>query len=1027
MINFREGRRGRLRQFLAVSSWLSVVNPDIPRPSERDIMKITPWCLLSVVCVAVLGGCSPKAPELPVCWKFSLSDSPIASEPDFDDSDWERVDVPHDWSILGPYDKSNPSGGQGGYLPTGIGWYRNGFELEAVDPDSKYLITFDGVFMNSRVWVNGESVGQRPYGYVSFYFDITDKLKPGDNSIAVRVDNAKAPNARWYPGCGMYGDVALIVKNKINFDQWGVFVTTPEVTGKRAAVAVEAALNNATATDRDAVIEFAVVDMQGRPVASCSRKVNMPAGKQVIAKPNLQVDNPSLWSPDSPYLYKLVTRIVIGGRVVDARETRFGIRSLKFDSQKGFFINGVPTKLKGVCEHSDGGLVGSAIPEKVLRRRLQILKDMGCNAIRVSHNPRRPIFYELCDEMGIMVIDEIFDGWWAKTSHDYGKHHFKKWWKIDVRDWVKRDRNHPCVVMYSIGNETGIKDRFNISGEIKKYDTTRPTTGGSLFYGVDVAGFNAPGGTPGILEKFHQDNPQKPVVLTEVPHTLQTRGFYRTLTWWRALGIARNVFPPYNDKQIFFDGHQRYSSSYDNCGVRITARTCWKRTKETPWIMGEFRWTGFDYLGEASFGGGKWPARIWNFGIIDLCGFPKDHYYFYQSQWTEKPMVHILPHWTHPGMGGVVIPVVAYSNCDQVELFLNGESLGKKPPRDLLDFVWRVPYQAGTLKAVGYRDNEAVATKVFKTAGDPARIELAADNVNMKAGARDISHMTTTIRDAAGNFVPWACNRIDYRIDGPVKLLGFDNGDPVDVTSHREMHRKTFNGLSLGIFQSTDKSGPVVITAAGILGRTAFAESTKVAVALDRIALGGKVDDAIFGITCSVNGSEPVEYTGPFELTASAVVKATITRGGAPFMQLQSKFTKAPPPRITDPRLVVGEDKKETFAGPRDKEVAGWWILKATQRGRGAVTKAGDRTFLFDPTGSVFTIDNTDKKAEKNLYGYWWYDYPDNASREPADSGGGKLFMFVTDQMCSMKLESQKAGKLVIKSRFRTWFFERKE
>ena len=978
--------------------------------------------LLLVVCIAVFSGCSAEPLEPTVGWKFSLSDSPLASESDFDDSTWETVEVPHDWSILGPYDKKNPSGGQGGYLPTGIGWYRKNFEIQAIDPNSQYLIMFDGVFMNGQVWVNGKNVGGRPYGYVSFYFDITDELKSGVNSLAVRVDNEKAPNARWYPGCGIYGDVTLIVKNKINFDQWGIFVTTPEITDKRATIAVTASLNNGTSADRDAVIESDIVDMQNRKVASARQKVNMPANQQVAVRPNLRVNNPSLWSPESPYLYKLVTKIVIAEKVVHDQEIKFGIRSLKFDSKTGFFLNGVSTKLKGVCEHSDGGLVGSAIPEKVLRRRLQILKDMGCNAIRVSHNPRRPIFYDLCDEMGIMVMDEIFDGWYAKTSHDYGKHHFKTWWKTDVRDWVKRDRNHPCVIMYSIGNETGITDKYNISGEIKKYDTTRPTTGGSLFYGVDVAGFNAPGGTPGILEKFHTENPQKPVVLTEVPHTLQTRGFYRTLTWWRALGIARNTFPPYNDKQIFFNGKMRYSSSYDNCGVRITARACWKRTKATPWIMGEFRWTGFDYLGEASFGGGKWPARIWNFGIIDLCGFPKDHYYFYQSQWTDKPMVHILPHWTHRAMGGVVIPVVAYSNCDEVELFLDGKSLGRKPPRDLLDFVWRVPYRAGTLKAVGYRNNKAVATKVVKAAGNPTEIKLTSDNVNMAAATRDIAHMTTTIKDANGNFVPWAGNRIDYKIDGPVKLLGFDNGDPLDVTTHRKTHRNTFNGLSLGIFQSTDNSGPVVITAAGILGRTLFPESTRIAVDLDRIALRGEIDDALFAITYSVNDSKPVEYAGPFELAESAVVKATITKNGKPFMNLQSEFTKGPLPKVTDPRLVVGKDEDEVFEGPNDKEIAGKWILKATKRGR-KITPAAERTFLFDPTGSVFTLDG----AEKNLYGYWWYDYPDDVLENPADSGVGKLFMYVTDQMCSMKLETQKAKKLVIKSRFRAWLFERKE
>lgn len=439
--------------------------------------------------------------------------------------------------------------------------------------------------------------------------------------------------------------------------------------------------------------------------------------------------------------------------------------------------------------------------------------------------------------------------------------------------------------------------------------------------------------------------------------------------------------------------------------------------------MGEFRWTGFDYLGEASFGGGKWPARIWNFGIIDLCGFPKDHYYFYQSQWTEAPMVHLLPHWTHPGMEGVVIPVVGYSNCDEVELFLNDKSLGRIPPRDLLDFVWRVPYEPGTLKAVGYRDNQAVATKFVHTSSTPTAIELSADNVNMNADKFDISHLTTTIKDAAGHFVPWANNRIEYKIDGPVKLLGFDNGDPVDVTSHRETYRKTFNGLSLGIFQSTDEEGGIEVTGGGILGRTLFEASTTVAIDVSRISLRGTPGDAAFDITYSINDSAFVQYVKPFELTASAVIKAVITKNGKPFMTLQSDFTKGPLPRITDPRLVTGKDDgDESFDGPRDKEVAGEWILKARQRSGGKLQDVADRVFLFDPSGSVFTLDGPEKK----LYGYWWYDYPDDVFENPADVGVGKLFMYVTDQMCSMRLVSQDAKKLVIKSRFSTWFFDRK-
>ncbi|MCF7955682.1 MAG: DUF4982 domain-containing protein [Phycisphaerae bacterium] len=989
-------------------------------------MKILFRFLLLVVCFALLSGCSAKPLEPTEGWKFSLSDPSRAMEPGFDDSKWEMVDVPHDWSILGPYDKKNPSGGQGGYLPTGVGWYRKNIQIDAVDPDSQYLILFDGVFMNSTVWVNGVKVGGRPYGYISFYFDITDELKSGVNSIAVKVDNEKAPNARWYPGCGIYGGVKLIVKNKISFDHWGIFVTTPQITNE--AVTVKATLNNGTVNDQFPVVKFSILDMQDKEIASASQGIELPANQQTVVNSDLKIGTQSLWSPDSPYLYTLVSEVVVDGEVKHTEKTRFGIRSLRFDSNEGFFLNGVPTKLKGVCEHSDGGLVGSAIPEKVLRRRLQILKDMGCNAIRVSHNPRRPIFYDLCDEMGFMVMDEIFDGWGPKISFDYGKMYFKDWWKTDVRDWVRRDRNHPCVIMYSMGNETGIYDKYGISDEVKKYDTTRPTTGGSLLYGVDIPGFNAPGANPGVLEKFRSENPDKPVVLAEVPHTLQTRGFYRTMTWWRNPANLKNYFPPYNDKQIFFDGHQRYNSSYDNAGVRITARTSWKRTKETPWILGEFRWTGFDYLGEASFGGGKWPARIWNFGIIDLCGFPKDHYYFYQSQWTEKPMVHILPHWTHPGMGGVEIPVVAYSNCEEVELFLNGESLGKKPPRELLDFVWRVPYTPGTLKAVGYRGDKAVAEKVFKTAGNPTKIELTADNVDMKAGVKDISHMTTTIKDADGNFVPWACNRIEYKIDGAVKLLGFDNGDPLDVTSHRETYRKTFNGLSLGIFESTDKGGPIaIVTAAGILGRTLFPESTMVAVDVERIVLSGDPSLAVLDITYSVNGSKPVEYTGPFELTDSAVVKATILRNGRSWMNLKSEFVKGPIEKVTDKRFANPEPQiQKTIMGPAAKQVVGEWFIYKEVPGEGTnrikVEVDRNRKFVFTETGSVFTVAD----GEKTLFGYWRYNYPENP-KDSSDVGDGLLFMFVTDGLFELKLDSPKAERMVMKSRWRNMQLMRKE
>jgi beta-galactosidase len=486
----------------------------------------------------------------------------------------------------------------------------------------------------------------------------------------------------------------------------------------------------------------------------------------------------------------------------------------------------------------------------------------------------------------------------------------------------------------------------------------------------------------------------------------------------------KNYYPPYNDKQIFFDGHPRYSSSYDNAGVRITARQSWKRTQENPWILGEFRWTGFDYLGEASFGGGQWPARIWNFGIIDLCGFPKDHYYFYQSQWTQEPMVHILPHWTHPGMEGVEIPVVGYSNCDAMELFLNGQSLGRKTPGELLDFVWKVPYRPGELKAVGYRDGRAAATKIVQTAQSPTEIKLSADNVNLEPHKSDISHLTITIQDEANHVVPWACNRIDFKIDGPVRLLGFDNGDPLDVTSHRERYRNTFNGLALGIFQGVEEEGPIEITAAGILGRPRFEEKTTVAIDVSRIALRGQLKDADFDVTYSVNGSGPVPYTGPFELSETAAVNAFIKKNAEQFITLESKFIKGPLPKVTDVRFKNPEPRiQQTIDGPAAKELVGEWVLVKDKKlaASNRVEVKSSPEFIFTPTGSAFVVED----GKKRLFGFWTYEYPENP-KNSADVGNGKMFMFITDAYLHLKLDSAEAKVLEMKSSYNHYTLRRK-
>ena len=938
-------------------------------------------------------------------WKFKLSDNPDMQTLDFNDSSWCNLNLPHDWSIEGEYKQENPSGGKGGYLPVGIGCYRKMLDIPEKWLSKSVTIQFDGSYMNTDVWINGHHLGNRPYGYISFHYELAPYLKKGKNILAVRLDNSKAQSSRWYNGCGIYGHVNLIVTDKLRVAHWGTFVTTPKVTKKEAIVNIRTEIVNESKNNYSAKLVSEIISPEGEVLATTVKLKEMLKGSNTILLDSLKISNPKLWSPETPVLYTLRSNVYNGEAVTDTYITAFGIRSIEFNAQKGFILNGKSVKLKGVCEHHDGGSVGAAFPDKVLARRLCILKNMGCNAIRVAHNPRTPIFYKICDKLGIMVMDEIFDGWHKKAPHDYGAYYFNKWWKRDVTDWVMRDRNHPSVIMWSIGNETGLSDKHGITPFIHSLDQTRPTTGGTVFYGVDVSGFNAPGGIPGVLEKFHKKNPKQPVVLTEVPHTLQTRGFYRVPTWWRDRGNKNiNQIPPYGDKQIFFDGYWRYSSSYDNCGVRISARTSWKRTKSTPWICGEFRWTGFDYIGEASFSGGKWPARIWNFGIIDLCGFPKDLYYFYQSQWTEKPMVHLLPHWTHNDLkAGTIVPVVAYSNCDEVELFLNGESQGIKRISDILDFVWKIPYKSGELKAIGYINSKKVAMSKYLTADDAEKIMLIADNNSLKSDNLDISHVIFKVVDKNGTMVPYSHDMIQFKWKGPIKHLGFENGDPIDVTAHRKHCRKTFYGMGLGIFQATSKKGDVELTAASIMGDKIFPNQTMVAIDAVNIALRGESRDSKYEFYYSLDGSKPTDksnkYGKPFIIEESCTVKVLVLRDGKSFMTLTESFKKGEKKRVTDPRFQKASPKAQTFNGPFDKELVGDW-------------QEGKIVFNFDAKGKFYRITN----GKKNHIGWWWYDYPNDTFENPNNAGTGELRWKNSGEKSELQLTNQKAESLIIKT-----------
>ncbi|MBT3294731.1 MAG: DUF4982 domain-containing protein [Verrucomicrobia bacterium] len=790
-------------------------------------------------------------------WRFALGDYPEASGTSCDDRDWRALDLPHDWSIEATPHPDNPAQAGGGFFPGGIGWYRKQLEVPADLGDRRVLIEFDGVYMNSEVWCNGHACGKRPYGYSSFCYDLTPHIKAGQTAcIAVRVDNAQQKNSRWYSGSGIYRHVWLTLAGPVRVGHWGTYVTTPEVSAERAVVECVVTVVNEGVDDFEIEVSATVIGPDGttehRTPNTEHRTSNASTTTCVLTA---ACPCPKLWSPDTPNLYTLRVELTRDGELLDSCDTRFGVRSLRFDANKGFFLNGQSLKLKGVNEHHDAGCLGAAVPDDVIRRRFRILKEMGCNAIRVAHNPASPAFLDLCDEMGLMVVEDAFDEWKdGKTPFGYGLY-WDDWWERDLVDMIHRDRNHPCIVMWSVGNEIkevreGRPEGLPIMEALREVclreDPTRPMTCGccstretlAAGYGplMDVLGYNGGGGGCFDYAKDHAAYPEMLMFASEVPHSLQTRGVYRTRSWYRDLArnpdIERLDVPHLTDDEVFRDFDEHYQSSYDNAMVRISSIDSWRLTRDLPFMIGEFRWTGFDYIGEC-YG---WPAKSWNFGVIDLCGFPKDTYYLYQSEWTETPMVHLLPHWTWPGLEGKTIPVIAYSNCERVELFQDGVSLGiQDRDRAAMQLRWDVPYRAGQLKAVGYRGDAAVATCVHTTAGDAAALQLEVDTQEglalgesglhggssprsssarpSTAASPRVAHITVTIVDDQGRMVPHADHDITITVSGPATLIGLENGDPIDSTNYKLNHRKAFHGMMLAIVQGDDPAGTVTVTA----------------------------------------------------------------------------------------------------------------------------------------------------------------------------------------------------------------------
>ena len=768
-------------------------------------------------------------------WRFALADSVQMSALDYNDSKWHTLNVPHDWAIEGDFSASAPSGNSGGALPGGIGWYRKTFTVDNADKGKMMYIDFDGVYMNAKVWINGTLLGQRPYGYSSFRYDLTPYIiYGGKNVVAVRVDNSDQPNSRWYSGCGIYRHVWLNKTARIHVAHWGT-----HVVAEGNKVKVDVTVDNPD--NAKFAVRNTLLDREGRVV-----------GKAMGIKSVIKVSKPKLWSCESPYIYTLRTEIVAGGKVVDTYETTTGFRTFKFDAAKGFSLNGKSMKINGVCQHHDLGCLGAAINEDALHRQLRILKEMGTNAIRCSHNPPAPELLAMCDTMGFIVMDESFDMWRRrKTQNDYARF-FDEWAERDLTDLVLRDRNHPSILMWSIGNEVleqwSSADADNLTAEqanlilnaghdastlahgeelsvnsiltrnlcaiIRRYDTTRPITAGCnepdpknhLFKSgaLDIIGFNY---HHQWVKDVPKNFPGQPFIFSESVSALQTRGFYMMpsdkvykapVEWWL----------PYQDPSFQCSAYDNMHASWSS-----THEETWDVVKHNDFVGGQFIWTGFDYIGEPTPYG--FPARSSYFGLIDLAGFPKDTYYMYQSEWTDKQVLHLFPHWNW--LEGQDIDMWCYyNNADEVELFINGRSQGVKAKKDSHEYhlMWRVKFEPGEVKAVARKDGKVVADKVIRTAGAPAALRLTADRTHFgkNPNGDNLAFITVEVVDKDGNLCPRAEDQIFFDVEGG-RIVGTDNGNPVSMERFKEPKRKAFDGKCL-VVVATD-GGDVKLKARG--------------------------------------------------------------------------------------------------------------------------------------------------------------------------------------------------------------------
>jgi beta-galactosidase len=791
----------------------------------KRIVFLTPllWLLVCFFCKS-----SESAPDHRIPfdrdWKFALSDHKGAEQPGFDDSEWHLLDVPHDFSMEHPFDSTYATGPGGGYTYSGIGWYRKTFRTAPDLSEKLVSVLFDGVYRNSETWINGHYLGIWPYGYSSFYYDLTPYLNPTgeENVLAVKVNTTEQPNSRWYTGSGIYRHVWLVATNKVHINQWGVFARTVHADEREASVAVSIELSNESDADVSCTIITSLLDATGKLAGRAESQEQLKTGSLRTIDQHIKVNNPMLWSVAQPNLYRLQVEVKKGNTVADSYVTPFGIRTFHFDPDKGFSLNGKQVKLKGVNNHHDGGPLGAAVFDYTHKRQLAILKEMGCNAIRISHNPPSPELLTYADSLGFVVINEIFDEWMdGKTAAGYAAH-FMEWFEKDVENWIRRDRNHPSVIAWSIGNE--VKEQYNKDNALKitqmlldasrRHDNTRPFTAGCN----EIVNVNAFG--MGELLDLVGYNYQE--------------AFYKT------------DHERYPNRVIYGSETVIYPYHPGDCW-QLRSYEQWLEGQLEDYVAGEFLWTGFDYIGEAGIGDvgtgcefwKRWPTWPWRgaeCGVIDMCGFPKPGYWFRKALWNDDPMVYIAvqtdesarnrevcsfwswpkveAHWNHHKIGDT-LAVHVYTNVADVELTLNGKSLGSRrwDLRNEAFLFWEVPYEPGKLEATGKTEDGKIVSFAVQTAGEPAMIMLSPDRKALKANRQDISYVSVQLLDAHHVPVPFGNHMVTFEVTGAGKLLAVGNGNQQSHTPLRGDKMETHLGRCMAIVQSTEEKGEITITA----------------------------------------------------------------------------------------------------------------------------------------------------------------------------------------------------------------------